>query len=74
MMSKKLPSNLPRMDKTALEVGTLSHAPDDREYWQAATVDERLEAMEYLRMINYDYDPATTRLQRVLEITRLGES
>lgn len=74
MMSKKPPLNLPRMDKTVLEIGMLSHEPDDREYWLAATVDERLEAMEYLRMINYDYDPATTRLQRVLEITQLGES
>ena len=71
MKSENLPPDFPRMDKTALEIGTLSHAPDDREYWHAATVDQRLEAMEYLRMINYDYDPATTRIEKVIEVTQL---
>jgi hypothetical protein len=61
------------MDKTVLNMGTLRREPDDREYWHTTTVDERLEAMEYLRMINYDYDPSTTRLQRILTIAQLGE-
>jgi len=63
-----------RMDKTVFSIRTLSDPPDDREYWAGKTVEERLEALEFLRQVMYGYDPVTERLQRVLEITTLQRS
>jgi hypothetical protein len=64
-----------RMDKTAFSVMSFAEAAeDDRKFWQSKTPEERLAALELLRQIHYGYDPATTRLQRVLEIVELGES
>jgi len=56
-----------RMDKSVLSVGTFED-DDANVYWTSRTVEERLEAMELMRMINYDYNPVTDRLQRVLEV------
>lgn len=63
-----------KMDKNALSVIGLSDESDEREYWQAKTPQERLEAVELMRQINYGYDPTTTRLQRVLEVTQFTSS
>ena len=60
-----------KMDKSALSVTPILEESDDKEYWRAKTPQERLEAVELMRQINYDYDPVTTRLQRVLEVTKL---
>ena len=57
-----------KMDKTTFSVTTLSEKSNDKEYWLSKTPQERLQALEMMRQINYGYDPATTRLQRVLEI------
>jgi hypothetical protein len=62
-----------RMDKTIFSVGSLGDASDDRAFWRSKSPDERLAALEFLRMVHYGYDPATTRLQRVLVITELGK-
>jgi hypothetical protein len=62
-----------RMDKSVLTVGTFDD-DDTREYWVSRTPQERMEALELLRMISYGYDPTTARLRRVLEIVELGES
>jgi hypothetical protein len=59
-----------RMDKTVLSVAKLSDASDEREYWLAKSPEERLEALELMRQIVYGYDPATARLQRVLEVAQ----
>ena len=40
----------------------------DKAYWHSKTPQERLEALELMRQINYDYNPVTDRLQRVLEV------
>ncbi len=56
-----------RLDKTALSVTSLSEN-DEKAYWQTRTPQERLEAVELMRQVNYGYDPATARLQRVLTI------
>ena len=40
----------------------------DKAYWHSKSPQERLEALELMRQINYDYDPVTDRLQRVLEV------
>ena len=60
-----------RMDKTAFSVTTLSEKSGDKEYWLSKTPQERLAALELMRQINYGYNPANARLQRVLEITEL---
>jgi hypothetical protein len=40
-------------------------------YWHSRTPQERLWALELMRQEAYGYDPATARLQRVLEIVQL---
>lgn len=63
-----------RIDKTAFSVGAFDDDSQDKQYWLSKTPEERLEALELLRIIHYGYDPATTRLQRVLEVVELGRS
>ncbi|PQV63965.1 hypothetical protein B1R32_108176 [Abditibacterium utsteinense] len=63
-----------RLDRTKIQVMTVKemHADNsDLEFWRSKSLDERIEAMELLRQINYGYDAATSRLQRVLEIAEL---
>ena len=60
-----------RVDRTTMETGRMSDKKSDREYWLSKTPDERFEALELLRQIAYGYDPATARLQRVLEVVEL---
>jgi predicted Fe-S protein YdhL (DUF1289 family) len=62
---------LPSLDRSAFRVDSLSDESDERAYWKSKTPEERLEALEQLRQMIYGYDPATTRLQRVLEIAEL---
>ena len=57
-----------RLDRGAIEVGSLKDKATDRQYWMSKTPAERFEALELLRQIAYGYDPATARLQRVLEV------
>jgi hypothetical protein len=61
-----------RMDRSRFEVTSLDRQGDDRDYWRARTPAERMEALELLRQIVYGYDPDTARLQRVLEVVKLG--
>ncbi len=58
-----------KLDKTALSVGKLSDASEDKAHWLARTPQERLEQIEILRRINYGAQ-ATKRLQRVLEVAQ----
>ena len=60
-----------KMDKSVISVTSLSEESDEKAYWHAKTPQERLKAVELMRQINYGYDPTTTRLQRVLEVTQL---
>ena len=48
-----------KIDKGALSVISLSGESDDKEYWYAKTPQERLEAVELMRQINYGYDPTS---------------
>jgi hypothetical protein len=57
------------LDRSAFSVTTLSDPSDNRAYWQSQSPAQRLAAVEQLRQLNYDYDPAE-RLQRVLETAR----
>jgi hypothetical protein len=60
-----------RLDRSVFEVASLDDEDPDKAYWQSKSPQERMEALELLRQIIYGYDPATTRLQRVLEIAEL---
>ena len=60
-----------RLDRSAYQIASFDDETSDREYWRARSPNERMEALELLRQMIYGYDPATTRLQRVLEITEL---
>jgi hypothetical protein len=60
-----------RVDRSEFRIDELSAEPDDRAYWRSKTPEERLAAMEVMRQIIYGYDPATARLQRVLEVVEL---
>ena len=64
----------PRVDRTKLTVANLHDPPDEVEYWRSKSYTERLEAVELSRLAVYGYDPATTRLHRVLEVTQLSQS
>ena len=56
-----------RVDRSVLTISTLQQADaDDRAYWRFKTPIERLEALELMRQVAYQYDPFTTRLQRIL--------
>ena len=59
------------MDKTTFSVTTLSEKSNDKEYWLSKTPQERLQALEMMRQINYGYDPTTARMEKVLEIVQL---
>ena len=63
-----------KMDKSAFSVTSLSEESDEKAYWQTKTPHERLKAVELMRQINYGYDPATTRIQRVLKVAQLKQN
>ena len=65
-MDKKL-INI-KIDKKFFSVGSLSDQSDDKDYWFAKSPIERMRHIEVLRRLNYGHG-ATTRLQRVFEIT-----
>jgi hypothetical protein len=60
-----------RLDRSVFEVGSLDGEDPDKAYWHAKSPRERMEALELLRQIIYGYDPASDRLQRVLEVAEL---
>lgn len=62
-----------KIDKTAFTTFTSFEDADaaDRAHWRNASYADRLLALELMRQSAYGYnDPATRRLQRVLEIVR----
>jgi hypothetical protein len=65
-------SSLNSLDRTQLSIVPLASEGDDRQYWLRRSPMERLEALEQLRQVTYGYDPATARLQRLLEVAPLG--
>ncbi len=60
-----------KIDRSAFSVISFDEQlEDEKRYWRDKTPHERLEAVEVTRQILYGYDPATARLQRVLEVDR----
>ena len=60
-----------KMDRSVFEVDVLENQGNERSYWWSKTPAERMQALELMRQIIYGYDPATTRLQRILEVAEL---
>jgi hypothetical protein len=60
-----------RLDRSAFQIGSLDDEPPERDFWRAQSPGARMEALELMRQIIYGYDPATTRLQTVLEVVEL---
>jgi len=60
---------IPKLDKNIISIASLKDETDEKVYWFSKTPQERIAAMEVMRKIIYGYDPTTTRLQRVFEIT-----
>ena len=60
-----------KMDRSVFEVDVLENQGNERNYWWSKTPAERMQALELMRQIIYGYDPATTRLQRILEVAEL---
>lgn len=57
------------VNRRAFSVVSLSDQDvDEARYWRSKSPHERLEAVELTRQLLYGYDPASTRLQRVLEV------
>ena len=66
--------DLPRIDKSALDVIAL-RAPDDSvTYWLGRSPAERLNAIEVNRRMVYGIDRTASRLQRFLEVVELSQS
>ncbi len=60
-----------KLDRRAISVVSLSEQDDDeKKYWRGKSPHERLQAVEETRQMIYGYDPASTRLQRVLEVAQ----
>lgn len=59
-----------RLDRTAFSVARLEDPDDAIQYWATRSIEERLTALELMGQIAFGYDPATTRLQRVLSVTQ----
>jgi hypothetical protein len=59
-----------KVKKDAIIVKSLFEESDEKPYWLSKTPYERLTAMELMRQIIYGYNPSTTRLQRVFEVTQ----
>ncbi len=65
-----MPANddMPRLDRTVIEVTDLASITSDRDYWRRRPVAERFAAIELQRRIAYGYDPNTARLQGLPEV------
>jgi hypothetical protein len=61
-----------KLDRAHFSVAKLGDS-DKKAYWLSKSPAERLEAVELMRQMIYGYDPARTRLQRILTVVALGE-
>jgi hypothetical protein len=61
-----------KLDRTHFSVAKLGDS-DEKMYWLSKSPAERIEAVELMRQMIYGYDPARTRLQRVLTVVSLAD-
>jgi hypothetical protein len=60
----------PKPHRTAFSAGSLLDLSDEKAYWLSKTPSERLQATDLMRRIVYGHDPATRRLQSLLEVAQ----
>jgi hypothetical protein len=61
------------MERSVISVVSLHEQDEEvKRYWRGKSPHERLRAIEETRQMIYGYDPASTRLQRVLEVVHLA--
>jgi hypothetical protein len=64
-----------KMDRRALAVAPSDEQDNaEKRYWRGKSPHERLEVVEETRQMINAYDPASTRLQRVLEVAQLSSA
>jgi len=56
-----------QFDKSSFSVTSLNENNSDSNFWLSKTPEERILAVEFLRQLIFNYDPATERLQRFFE-------
>ena len=61
---------LPKLDRSTIVVTSLFDEDEEKQFWLSRSPAERLLALEQMRCIVYGYDPSTTRLQRIFEVTQ----
>ena len=66
-MEKSETIDFPKVDRSIVTVGDAFGESDEKAFWRGKTPADRLEAVELYRRIAYGYDPATARLQRILD-------
>jgi hypothetical protein len=57
-----------RLDKTAFSVTDMNDIESDKQYWFKKTPIERLEFVEYFRILNYGENVIKSGIQRVFEV------
>ena len=61
---------LPKLDRSTIVVTSLFDEDEEKQFWLSQSPAERLLALEQMRRIVYGYDPSTTRLERIFEVTQ----
>jgi len=62
----------PKLNKKVFDFIDLKNKKNEYKYWLDKAPDDRILAIEMLRKINYGYDLATERLQRIFEFAELA--
>jgi len=62
-----------RLDRSQFSVARMTDPDDAVGYWLSRPVEERLQALEFLRRTFYGYTNASEGLQRVLEVAQFEQ-
>ena len=60
-----------KINREIFTIVDLQDNSDDLDYWLNQTAEERIQAIEMMRKINYGEDAVTARLQRFFEVAEL---
>jgi hypothetical protein len=63
-----------RIDRSSVVVKELAEPTNDWLFWQSRPPEERLQALELMRQMNYGVDSTTGRIQRILKVIELESS
>jgi hypothetical protein len=72
-MSDEIPKSI-RLDNHMVRIAKLGDCQSDLDFWLKKSPEERLAAVEYLRVMNYGYDPVAGRVKRVINVSDLDEN